>query len=162
MIGFGRRRSATAHVLADEALHRLGCPPSVLEQVFSGVRTNFSVTIADRLPLGIDRAGMAGITLGRRVFLTVAASRLPPLEFLVLLRHEAEHVAQQDREPLMFYVKYAGAWFSRFLRARGVAGIGERWHTAYRAIPAELEAVAAGERARQLLWTRGFGAAGAG
>lgn len=141
-------------IVARTAEH-LGVPRSIVALIFQGTPLDFPVIIGPTLPLRAHRAGMAGITLLGRVFLLRHAAHVD-IEFLVLLRHEAEHVRQQ-RASRLFYVRYAWEWlraYSRNLmlgRSLRSAALTSAWYDAYRSIDAEREAYAAGDRARALL-----------
>jgi hypothetical protein len=143
--------------MIERAAAELGLDGATIDRIFEGAATDFDVIITPRLPFLVHRAGMAGITLGGRVYLHAGVRSYSPTALLLLLRHEAEHVAQQRREGLAFYARYAGAWlrgWARELLGRGGrAGEGRAGarHRAYMMIPAEREAYGAEARARALL-----------
>jgi hypothetical protein len=80
--------------------------------------------------------GVAGITLGRRIYLDAT---VPPRNLDRFLRHELAHVRQINRVGLIrFYWRYLLEYFQ--LRRRGLSS-----SEAYRNISFEMEAVAAEE-----------------
>ena len=134
----------------------LGLRESLIGRIFEGTPIDFPVIIAERLPFFVHRAGMIGITLFGRVYLHARAQAYSPSSLLLLLRHEAEHVAQQRRQGLLFYPRYLFAWLRLFIAelfapSKSRRHAGSAWHRAYRLIPAELEAYGAEARARLLL-----------
>lgn len=139
---------------------RLGLPREALDDVFDGCPSDFPVIVAEGLPFGVHRAGMSGITLAGRVYVRRAVAERASAETIVLIRHEAEHVRQQRAERVLFYPRYGISWLITFLAtivrqnpfARGA--LSRAWYRAYRAIPAEREAYAAGDRARAILAAR--------
>jgi hypothetical protein len=144
-------------VAASELLERaalgIGISTDLLAEIFDGVPSDFQVILSPTLPFRVDLLGMIGITLRGRVHLRASVLDGSPVDLIVLLRHEAEHVRQQ-REDRLFYLRYIGGWLRGFIRTprsdagRGLAG---RWHRAYMGIGAEREAYRADTRARMLI-----------
>lgn len=133
-----------------DAAGRLGLSEAIVDEMFEGAPLDFPIVFAPHLPLLSDRLGMAGITLGGRVWLL--ARHYAPEALIVLVRHEAEHVRQQRTHPGLFYPRYGIGWLARLLRRSPGATCGlPRWRAAYLSIPYELEAYAADERARRIL-----------
>lgn len=141
---------------ARELLHRTALlwrrDPADVERLLSDVPMDFPVTIDDRLPFGVERHGMSGITLRGRVYIHQAVLEQSPLSILLLLRHEAEHVRQQRNSPYWFYVRYVGEWIVAVIRLLGSArNRVSRSRRAYLMISAEREAYGAEGRARAML-----------
>ncbi|MDB5033057.1 MAG: Uracil phosphoribosyltransferase [Chlorobi bacterium] len=134
----------------------LGLRHETIDEIFRDAPTDFQVIISSTLPFRVDRFGMIGITLLGRVYLLEQALAYSPSALIALLRHEAEHVRQQ-REKRFFYIRYIASWLRNVLHGDAGKNTGtfrafrSRWHGAYRDIPAEKEAYAAEDRARDLL-----------
>lgn len=143
-----------ARDLLEDIAQALTIPHEQVERLFMGTPLDFPLAFAETLPLWAHRFGMVGITLWGTVHLRNIVRNLPPIELLALLRHEAEHVRQQEREPFLFYPRYAFSWLLSFLNPRPGKRLQSlrvrygRGHAAYRAIPYEEEAYAAGDRMR--------------
>ncbi len=147
------RNVVAARELLQRAAAAIELPAATLETIFLGAPTDFRVIIGSRLPFRIERFGMAGITLFGTVYLHEAVLGYSPVDLIVLVRHEAEHIRQQ-RASATFYARYLIGWLQSFLLRRGSdsgGGVARRWHDAYMSIPAECEAYAAGDRARDLI-----------
>ncbi len=138
-----------AHTLLLETAARARLGNSILERIFEGVPLDFFIRFSPTLPFFVHRLGMSGITLFGRVHLLGPADRYEPIELIVLLRHEAEHVRQQRKRGSLFYPQYLWHWTREFLRGNGP--LTGRWHRAYMNIPDEREAYMAGRRARIIL-----------
>ncbi|MEP7218800.1 MAG: hypothetical protein ABI876_07775, partial [Bacteroidota bacterium] len=144
-----------AEMLGDLA-RAIGMRRELIDEIFRDAPTDFQVIISSTLPFRADLFGMIGITLLGRVYLLEQVRSYSPSALIALLRHEAEHVRQQ-RETRFFHIRYIAGWLRNI--PRGGAGnntgtfraLGSRWHRAYRDIPAEKEAYAAEDRARDLL-----------
>jgi hypothetical protein len=137
-----------------ETLARLGgFSAALVDRIFEGVPRDFPVFFGPHLPLRADRFGMAGITIGGRVYLRDEVRDYSPGELLRLLRHEAEHVRQQ-RSDRLFYLRYGWQWLlgmGRALPSVGRTGLASAAQAAYLAIEAEREAYAADAVTRRLL-----------
>lgn len=85
--------------------------------------------------------GVAGITLGRTIYLRAAEARPLPLDGLErLVRHELAHVRQVNRLGLpMFLIRYLSEFLGHLVRERSL-------DAAYRKISFEVEAAAAEQR----------------
>ena len=152
------RDVVAASALLERAASLLDLPPDLLAEIFRGVPVDFPVILSSTLPFRADLLGMVGITLRGRVHLRSSATEGPPADLIVLLRHEAEHVRQQRKDPLFFYLRYVAGWVRGFIRpprgghGRGSpGGVAGRWHRAYMGIEAEREAYEADARARALV-----------
>lgn len=134
---------------------------AVVRELFDGVPLDFPIILTDRLPLDLQRRRMIGVTFGGKVWILSSYLDRPAVRLLTLLRHEAEHVEQQRRDPLLFYPRYGLSWLCNILGARppqGATGLRAggtaRAHAAYRAIIDERKAYAAGNRFRSRLIRR--------
>jgi|GEM_PF-1998486 len=146
------RDVVAARELLERASAAIALPAATLEAIFLDAPTDFRVIISSRLPFGIERFGMAGITLFGTVYLHKTVLGYSPVDLIVLVRHEAEHIRQQ-RASGTFYARYLIGWLRSFFlrRKKDSGGMARRWHNAYMDIPAEREAYAAGDRARNLI-----------
>jgi hypothetical protein len=150
-----------ARAMIAEAGAAIGLSGDGIDRIFEGAPSDFRVIISTRLPFFVHLAGMVGITLFGRVYIRSHMRSLPPAALLLLLRHEAEHVAQQRREGALFYPRYLFGWLLGLAREllrdakhrakRGAQG--GAWYRAYRNLPAEREAYDAEKRARIVLNT---------
>ena len=104
----------TASALLERLATDTGFSPALIAEIFHGVPVDFPVTISRHLPLGADRLGMAGITIGGHVYLVESVRRYPSEELIRLLRHEAEHVRQQ-RSDQLFYLRYGWQWLREMI-----------------------------------------------
>ncbi len=138
------RHTVKASALARETALEGGFDPEIVVRLLAEAGDDFPITLDDRLPFGINRLGMLGITLGRHVHLLHSSRRRDPYSLLLLIRHEAEHVRQQREMPITFYVRYVASWLWGFLgpdRGRLRPPVtAPRWVRAYHAIGAEKEA----------------------
>ena len=140
----------TASDLIEELARRADLPHELILSAYGPAPSDFPVHFVRHLPFGADRFGMVGITLRGQVWLLDRLRDRPPLQLLTLLRHEAEHVAQQRRAKLAFYPLYVGEWLLNLLRpglpipptATGRPG---RSYAAYRNISYERDAYRAGD-----------------
>lgn len=109
--------------------------PQAIEDAIAGTRTKIRLGYPWWLRPWLLR-DIAGITLGRRIYLDATAA---PDSIERLLRHELVHVQQIDRLGLLvFYWRYLTEFARHFLRVRSVSH-------AYALISFEREAFA-GER----------------
>jgi hypothetical protein len=135
----------TAQELLRDISARTGLSESLTHSIFADVPIDFPVVISAKLPFGVHRIGMTGITLFGRVWLHNSVQDFPPEDLLLLLRHEATHIRQQRAHPFGFYLRYALGWIAGVVAARNIS-LGtpsrrlSRWMRAYYAIPFEREA----------------------
>ncbi len=156
-----------ARTAAAQLAPAFGLPPdAIVEQLFRHTPIDFPVVVDARLPFGVHRIGIAGITWRATVYLRSDCA-LPDADargLLILLRHEAEHVRQQ-RADRLFYVRYVTGWLGRFFAQLfrenpfTHGAVRAAWYRAYRALPAEQAAYDAGDRAAELLARIGVGEA---
>ncbi len=129
----------------------LGLTGSDLLRFFGDAPLDFPVTFSGRLPFLAHRFGMVGITLGGKVRLLEKSRNSSPPWFLSLLRHEAEHVRQQRKEPILFYPRYLLFWLAKLLHpfpSDDLRSLRRRYglfYAAYRAIPYEIDAYREGD-----------------
>lgn len=151
-------------VTCDELICELsdlaGIESSTVVRSFDPAPTDFPVVVTERLPFGVQRLGMSGLTLRGRVYLHTSSFQHSPLSTLLLLRHEAEHVRQQRQTGPAFYLRYAVSWAAAFVFGHGLRSKPEgepraRWLRAYDAIPYEHQARAAEQRFFRALRVRG-------
>lgn len=142
----------TARDLVRQIARAWGRDPVLVERALADAPLDFPVAICDRLPLGVHRRGMSGITLRGRVYLHRSVMKRSAVSIIALLRHEAEHVRQQRLAPVSFYIRYVGEWFGALARLLvSPATDVPRWRRAYMMIGAEQEAYEAETQARTLL-----------
>lgn len=143
-----RAETLDVRALLDKWTESGGLPRRAVEQIFADVPLDFPLRLHTRLPLLAHRFGAAAITLfGTVTLLRDEWVRLGPAQQCALLRHEAEHIVQQRKAPVLFYVRYGLAWLRGWLK---------HWsrYRAYRAIPYEVEAYAAEAEALRCLHER--------
>lgn len=139
--------------LVRQSAARWGREPDQIEQLLGDAPLDFPIVITDRLPFGVERRGMSGITLRGRVYIHQSMLSRHPREVILLIRHEAEHVRQQRRAPIWFYIRYGCEWAAALVRRLPFSGQNRepRWRRAYRMIAAERQAYRAEARARERL-----------
>lgn len=146
-----------AETLLEETARRMPVRFEQVAELFRGTPLDFPVAFTDRLPFGAHRFGMVGITLFGKVRFLNRVRDFSPVELLSLLRHEAEHVRQQRRNPVFFYPLYGLWWLAGFFnpwpdeRLKRLRGQHGRSLAAYRAIPYEVDAYGVGDATRTLL-----------
>ncbi|MCB0712247.1 MAG: hypothetical protein KDD67_07955 [Ignavibacteriae bacterium] len=140
-----------AYDLVVELGEQLGLSEEQVLSFFTDSPLDFPIYFASRLPFFVDRFGMVGITIRGKVWLLNKARNGHPIFLLSLVRHEAEHVAQQRREPILFYPRYFISWLGNFLipfPSKKLRQFRKRFghrHAAYRAISYEVEAYRVGD-----------------
>ncbi len=128
----------------------------MLEEIFSEIDTGFPVIFVATLPLWTHKTGMVGITIRKKVYLLHRVRRYSAERLLELLRHEAQHVHQQQTDTL-FYLHYGYHWLRSFIKNIFLARQNRQYpeqgifYNAYRGITEESEAYAAGNQAYSVL-----------
>ena len=149
--------TTTGEDLLKDLATRLPEHSTNISQLFEQVYLDFPVIFTQRLPLFAHRFNMIGITLCGNVYLLERLRDLPYIELLSILRHEAEHVKQQQRSPLLFYVRYCLSYIIGILRPASNDEMKKlrqrfgRLHAAYRSIPYEVDAYKVGDTVRNVL-----------
>ncbi len=145
-------RCMNARSVVALAAERGGFDADEIVRLFGSAPLDFPVIFRRHLPLYVDLNGMRGITIFQRVWLLDRVVDAAPIDLIGLIRHEAEHVAQQRTNPLLFYPRYLVDWLLGYLRKNRhgtLAALRRRFgraHAAYRFIPDERRAYAAGLR----------------
>ena len=144
-------KQVRAETLVREIAGQLGYPEEEILSLFNGAPLDFPIFFTRRLPFLVHRFGMVGITLTARVWLLEHVIERDPVLLLALIRHEGEHVVQQRKSPLFFYPGYLFSWFKHLFSlspSEELQSFRKRFgrsYAAYRAIPYEVEAYAAGD-----------------
>ncbi len=141
-----RNHRLTARQLIQQIAERFPEQKDDVLLLFQEIPLDFPVLFQARLPFFAHRFGMIGITLCGRLYLLESLQQFSAIQLLSILRHEAEHVQQQQAAPITFYLRYCLSWITGFLTPQPTDMLKNfrakysRAHAAYRAIPYEVEA----------------------
>ncbi|QQS67787.1 MAG: hypothetical protein IPP08_06395 [Chlorobiota bacterium] len=89
---------------------------NLLNEIFDDVDTRIEINFSDNLPLGFNKFGAIGVTLFKRIYFLNRFKFLDPFEQIAIIRHELEHIQQQNKHGLFFYILYLCEWVIHFIK----------------------------------------------